>query len=195
MIRRPPRSTPSNSSAASDVYKRQVLYDRRMRQFVKPITITVYDWCHIYSVSGLAQHELYNSFQQARGTYGLQYEQVHQYLRLWTWPKACHSPPKDVCNSRRATAHAEKFKASETLDFLPVLKHMVRTLGWETGPMKNEVRSLVALCNVPKFLEGQPTGADAAKLDTLIVSHLKLCLLYTSPSPRDKRQSRMPSSA
>ena len=156
--------------------KTTVLYDRCMRQFVKPITITVYDWCHIYLVSGLAQHELYNFLQQARDTYGLQYEQVHQYLRLWTWPKACHSPPKDICNSRRATAHAEKFKAgaSETLDFLPVLKHMVRTLGWETGPMKNEVRSLVALCNVLKFLEGQPTGADAAKLDTLIVSHLKL---------------------
>ena len=27
------------------------------------------------------------------------------------------------------------------------------------------------------------------------VDHLKDCLLYTSPSPRDKRQSRMPSSA
>ena len=27
MIRRPPRSTPSNSSAASDVYKRQVVVD------------------------------------------------------------------------------------------------------------------------------------------------------------------------
>ena len=26
MIRRPPRSTPSNSSAASDVYKRQLFY-------------------------------------------------------------------------------------------------------------------------------------------------------------------------
>ena len=25
--------------------------------------------------------------------------------------------------------------------------------------------------------------------------HVALCLLYTSPSPRDKRQSRMPSSA
>ena len=25
--------------------------------------------------------------------------------------------------------------------------------------------------------------------------HLYFCLLYTSPSPRDKRQSRMPSSA
>ena len=27
------------------------------------------------------------------------------------------------------------------------------------------------------------------------ISHYKICLLYTSPSPRDKRQSRMPSSA
>ena len=27
------------------------------------------------------------------------------------------------------------------------------------------------------------------------VDHLSPCLLYTSPSPRDKRQSRMPSSA
>ena len=27
------------------------------------------------------------------------------------------------------------------------------------------------------------------------IGHAKACLLYTSPSPRDKRQSRMPSSA
>ena len=27
------------------------------------------------------------------------------------------------------------------------------------------------------------------------VAHYDVCLLYTSPSPRDKRQSRMPSSA
>ena len=30
---------------------------------------------------------------------------------------------------------------------------------------------------------------------TLGEDHLRTCLLYTSPSPRDKRQSRMPSSA
>ena len=29
----------------------------------------------------------------------------------------------------------------------------------------------------------------------LLVEPLQACLLYTSPSPRDKRQSRMPSSA
>ena len=35
--------------------------------------------------------------------------------------------------------------------------------------------------------------ADLA--ETLIAAGAYLCLLYTSPSPRDKRQSRMPSSA
>ena len=34
---------------------------------------------------------------------------------------------------------------------------------------------------------GRPKGAE--------LSHSNFCLLYTSPSPRDKRQSRMPSSA
>ena len=34
-----------------------------------------------------------------------------------------------------------------------------------------------------------------AVLNYLVAEQYKLCLLYTSPSPRDKRQSRMPSSA
>ena len=38
--------------------------------------------------------------------------------------------------------------------------------------------------------------AKAARLGYgLIKNHCMICLLYTSPSPRDKRQSRMPSSA
>ena len=32
-------------------------------------------------------------------------------------------------------------------------------------------------------------------LFTEIISHVKTCLLYTSPSPRDRQKSRMPSSA
>ena len=39
-------------------------------------------------------------------------------------------------------------------------------------------------------------GADAAQAYNQDVDQaLRACLLYTSPSPRDKRQSRMPSSA
>ena len=36
---------------------------------------------------------------------------------------------------------------------------------------------------------------DDLKLDPLFLNTIRTCLLYTSPSPRDKRQSRMPSSA
>ena len=52
-----------------------------------------------------------------------------------------------------------------------------------------------------KFLSLEPLPVDSART---IISNLfslyqlgmrKPCLLYTSPSPRDKRQSRMPSSA
>ena len=39
-----------------------------------------------------------------------------------------------------------------------------------------------------------PTNVDKIKQITSFFDH-KGCLLYTSPSPRDKRQSRMPSSA
>ena len=39
-----------------------------------------------------------------------------------------------------------------------------------------------------------PSGVSGV-IDIAIDLSLNTCLLYTSPSPRDKRQSRMPSSA
>ena len=42
-----------------------------------------------------------------------------------------------------------------------------------------------------------PSTGDKPRIDTYEVDmdNCSSCLLYTSPSPRDKRQSRMPSSA
>ena len=41
-----------------------------------------------------------------------------------------------------------------------------------------------------------PVGAIIVKDNEVIGSgHNKVCLLYTSPSPRDRQKSRMPSSA
>ena len=52
------------------------------------------------------------------------------------------------------------------------------------GPSKRVINAIKAQVeNVWKY--GDPESFDL----------LKTCLLYTSPSPRDKRQSRMPSSA
>ena len=45
-------------------------------------------------------------------------------------------------------------------------------------------------------LEIDPAEVDKnIKVDVPVIGNCKDCLLYTSPSPRDKRQSRMPSSA
>ena len=46
------------------------------------------------------------------------------------------------------------------------------------------------------FLQGvQHPYVYAVQAGLFKLSYLQDCLLYTSPSPRDKRQSRMPSSA
>ena len=50
-----------------------------------------------------------------------------------------------------------------------------------------------------RFLPGLPRWMPLEQIrqvgDVISVDSLDSCLLYTSPSPRDKRQSRMPSSA
>ena len=46
-----------------------------------------------------------------------------------------------------------------------------------------------------KFLQTTAEGTPPTLIDIIPGGEVYICLLYTSPSPRDKRQSRMPSSA
>ena len=46
-----------------------------------------------------------------------------------------------------------------------------------------------------QFFDGQLPGALETWAEIDVRARVEACLLYTSPSPRDKRQSRMPSSA
>ena len=58
----------------------------------------------------------------------------------------------------------------------------------------NEIWNLAEQEGLVQELNSQgktPSATLGARLYTIV----KDCLLYTSPSPRDKRQSRMPSSA
>ena len=59
-----------------------------------------------------------------------------------------------------------------------------------------EVESLVKTYNF-NYIDAILTFCEENKIEMESVGKLisKPCLLYTSPSPRDKRQSRMPSSA
>ena len=69
---------------------------------------------------------------------------------------------------------------------------------FHTGPRMSQM----VVHNGTVYLAGQvaqtAAGASVAKQTQAILDQidgLLACLLYTSPSPRDKRQSRMPSSA
>ena len=64
---------------------------------------------------------------------------------------------------------------------------------WERIPRRDIVplaSGQLKIVEIPRS-EG---GGLARRTDGILALH-RVCLLYTSPSPRDKRQSRMPSSA
>ena len=52
-----------------------------------------------------------------------------------------------------------------------------------------------AQTSVKFSLDGRLEGPEALVLLPQDKGHFKTCLLYTSPSPRDRQKSRMPSSA
>ena len=47
----------------------------------------------------------------------------------------------------------------------------------------------------PYYVVVDAGGWFTSKLFLLPIGHVAICLLYTSPSPRDRQKSRMPSSA
>ena len=65
--------------------------------------------------------------------------------------------------------------------------------------MLKELRAVVVACILEQFGELPPieilVGLSAQERAAIVTAGAKVCLLYTSPSPRDQRGSRMPSSA
>ena len=75
-----------------------------------------------------------------------------------------------------------KFTVSKT----EIVKALSSTLG-----VVEKRQALPILSNVLLTVEDNSISITATDLE----SEVQTCLIYTSPSPRDKRQSRMPSSA
>ena len=79
------------------------------------------------------------------------------------------------------------------------MEGLVYELNYESAKIAKEVA--IEFTNVnpnePRFVAGSigPTNKTASLSPDVNRPEYRACLLYTSPSPRDKRQSRMPSSA
>ena len=86
----------------------------------------------------------------------------------------------------------------EDLPFVKLYSHAFQGPGgWY---IENSLTSLgqkdpVSEYNTTLWNNGTDAGKELARKQKRKLTYISNCLLYTSPSPRDKRQSRMPSSA
>ena len=70
---------------------------------------------------------------------------------------------------------------------LTLIPYLSATGELKTKPTQHSVKTLMEL--------GLKADVLVCRSERDLSDEVKNCLLYTSPSPRDKRQSRMPSSA
>ena len=74
--------------------------------------------------------------------------------------------------------------------------YFARSVPKEYGGYGGEVDILKSRIIATEFSKSNTPGAMGGQgIDMLVPTLLEICLLYTSPSPRDRQKSRMPSSA
>ena len=87
---------------------------------------------------------------------------------------------------------------TEEVDSSPVSLDNVAAWAIEQGLYRPQPRDVVKLCRealAESLRQEKRIDAQGRKYRAKHSVRTNICLLYTSPSPRDKRQSRMPSSA
>ena len=174
MIRRPPRSTQSRSSAASDVYKRQV-----HRKIVVP-----------YGSAGLRQRTIRQFHDRLRRRY------IHhrEISSASSGHQAAHAGPRagflrgDIVGDRTTTSDRVQVRDVRRADRRITSGNPDRSNRQAPAGNRRPVRrfQLVRRTRVRRAVN----DTEPEPVDTTSV-----CLLYTSPSPRDGLLSRMPSSA
>eukprot|EP01017_Pseudomicrothorax_dubius_P014606 TRINITY_DN17040_c0_g1_i1.p1 TRINITY_DN17040_c0_g1~~TRINITY_DN17040_c0_g1_i1.p1 ORF type:complete len:145 (-),score=17.17 TRINITY_DN17040_c0_g1_i1:11-445(-) len=144
MIQRPPRSTQSRSSAASDVYKRQ---DRTTTKLFGRLLYVL-----VKSPASLSK-----VFESTSSKYPVSKSLT---LALWQMLRLRLINQAVVFNDEPSNYVFEVYEDSKLVQV-----------------------------NISNFVE------DPVLLFQMAHSSWRSCLLYTSPSPRDRQKSRMPSSA
>ena len=91
---------------------------------------------------------------------------------------------------------ARSFQENADIGTHPISELMtVNPITLSSDSLAAEALSTIGTHRIDDIVVLDPEGKPTGLVDTQDFARLKLCLLYTSPSPRDQRGSRMPSSA
>eukprot|EP00831_Metopus_contortus_P048107 TRINITY_DN3906_c0_g1_i1.p2 TRINITY_DN3906_c0_g1~~TRINITY_DN3906_c0_g1_i1.p2 ORF type:complete len:248 (-),score=49.73 TRINITY_DN3906_c0_g1_i1:130-873(-) len=247
MIRRPPRSTQGVSSAASDVYKRQVstqstwglknisdkiaMESKKRSSSREPLPQGLErdrlqvdekkesgpdDACMISQSKSLI-----NGASAIPSKNILKYSSTEQYYNPFFAGQSSSAPGNSELEGQSSdNSHGSKKKMSEILQQKPLWPGVqiaeevvpsasrpgssteqvwesiwisIHSVQWQERLNRQSlvVQNASALC----FKQGIPKIGKSLKRFNLSILLFNVCLLYTSPSPRDLSTSRMPSSA
>ena len=169
----------SEKSAGVNYCPNGVLKDRELRAFVVPERVHTFDNMHNLLSNGAASWEVFNMVQHLR-TLGVDRSALQSFLTPWRWPvdkKVKSASLRDAfCDFRFGGDGHYKAGASELLQLLPVMLHMLLTVILPTGRAVREIASFVALCRVvclmqkAKFQQG---GATSETLLQAVQSHMR----------------------
>jgi hypothetical protein len=151
---------------------------------VDPISILMYDWMHIFFVTGLWNHEtcdLLIALEKAcnkRGHRDDWFLRLDRYLQKWVWPKwvpsCCTCFAGSHASSHRDAGHI-KVSASEGLSLYPVIASFVSNYVLPKGLCEAECRSYLALCDVLDIVSNvAKCGATPNVLRTATFRHMEL---------------------
>ena len=116
-----------------------------------------------------------------------------RFKSLWMDSEAKVSSLNSANSRLEADLTSTRNKKADLEGDVSLMKGRVREMEGEVKDYKSK------LSNKNNVAAASLTGGNNAEMDKLKAqlaeANNRACLLYTSPSPRDKRQSRMPSSA
>jgi len=142
---------------------------------MKPISILMYDWMHIYLVGGIFNYEVWYFFLFLKRA-GRTIEHIHKFVSQWQWPKStiCCSKALDPANVKDDADHLP-CSASVGLGLYSVLAVYVETMVVPDKLCEPQARSFLALCDVLDMLISLKHGVVTPDLlRAAIFRHLAL---------------------
>lgn len=137
-------------------HPRSILADIPLREHIRPIAMTNFDWMHNFAVGGVFNTEMHAMLLRCKEVLGIRYAQFDCFVQAaWTFPSWQHTHQvSEVFSIVRERAGADTFKAtaSEILMVYPLVREFIVSILRPAGGLEAECESMLHLCGVLDLL-------------------------------------------